>query len=182
MNSAAGLPPGARDKKECELRLRALMATDEAVLAVGTAEELRELTADLGSGGGWTFVVVTDRRILFGRWGSPHENHDEIELDAITGWADGSQYNAYALVLMHPPKTRGEHVPEHRFLWFRWGNASAPVTRSRTIFRFSRNDTQVARAIRNSLEQRGLRAEVLQFEEAPREQRVSASEVIHRRR
>jgi hypothetical protein len=48
------MSPGTRLKKECEARLRDLVAEDEPILAVGTAEELRSLGSDIGSGGGWT--------------------------------------------------------------------------------------------------------------------------------
>lgn len=58
-------------KKECEARLRELVPESETIVAVGTAEELRKLGPDIGSGGGWTFVVVTLERVLFADWGHP---------------------------------------------------------------------------------------------------------------
>jgi hypothetical protein len=51
-------------KRACETRLRSLVPREETIVAVGTAEELRELGHDIGSGGGWTFVVVTVERLL----------------------------------------------------------------------------------------------------------------------
>jgi hypothetical protein len=86
-------------KKECELQLRGLVPADETIAAVGTAEELRSLGADIGSGGGWTFIVVTSERLLFSDWGSRQRPHEEIRLDEVTHWASGAQYNGGALVL-----------------------------------------------------------------------------------
>lgn len=177
MPDEQGLSPGVRDKKACEERLRALAGPGEEVVAVGTAEELRELKRDLGSGGGWTFMVLTDRRVLYAQWGSPQSNHDELQLDSITRWAHGTQYNVYAVMLEHPPRTRVERVPAHNLLWFRWGNARRPVTRTQTIFRFSRKDTEVAKALRWSLEHRQLPVTVLEFHEASREERTLGTQV-----
>ncbi len=81
------MSPGTRMKKECEAWLRGLVPADETVVAVGTAEELRSLGADIGSGGGWTFIVVTSQRLLFARWGSTQRRHEEIRFDEVTHWA-----------------------------------------------------------------------------------------------
>ena len=179
MVDRAGSTPGTRMRKECEERLRRLVPTGEAVAAAGTAEELRELHGGIGSGSGWTFLVVTSERVLFAKWGeSPKEPHQEIRLDEVTNWADGTQYNAYAAVLTHPPMTRRERVPAHKILWFKWGNARAGVTRTQTIFRFSRADTKAAKAIRAALEKRRVPHEVLHFEERSREERIRGSHVL----
>jgi hypothetical protein len=77
-------------KKECEVRLRGLVPEDETIAAVGTAEELRSLGANIGSGGGWTFIVVTSERLLFADWGSRQSPHEEIRLDEVTHWASGT--------------------------------------------------------------------------------------------
>ena len=98
-------------KKECEARLRGLVPPDEPIAAVGTAEELRSLGPDIGSGGGWTFIVVPSERLLFAPLGSPQKPHEEIPLDDVMRWASGTQYNCEALVLTHPPMTRRERVP-----------------------------------------------------------------------
>ena len=154
MSARDGVSPGTRMKKDCEARLRDLVAADETIVAVGTAEELRRLGPEIGSGAGWTFVVVTLDRVLFARWGSPQKSHEEIRLDEVTRWAHGSQYNCHAVVLKHPPMTRRERVPAHRILWVRWGEAESEVTRTQTIFRFSRPETEVAKALRAALEER----------------------------
>jgi hypothetical protein len=162
-------------KKECEARLRALVPADETVVAVGTAEELRRLGPDIGSGGGWTFVVVTLDRVLFADWGSPLKSHEEIRLDEVTSWAHGRQYNCYALALTHPSMTRRERVPAHRILWVSWGASDADVTRTQTMFRFSRPETEVAQALRIALEERELPDQLLRFKERSREERTRGS-------
>ena len=177
-----GLSPGPRKKKACEARLRALVPAGETIVAVGTAEELRRTGPDIGSGGGWTFVVVTHTRMLFADWGSPHQPHEEILLDEVTHWEDGKQYNCYALVLGHPDLIRRERVPAHGILWVKWGSVDADIARTQTIFRFSRPETAVAKALRAALEERNLRHVRLRFFEKPREERVSRSVLRARRR
>lgn len=169
---------GTLMKKECEERLRGLVPTDEPIVAVGTAEELRSLGRDIGSGGGWTFIVLTSERLLFAPWGLPHRPHEEIRLNEVTRWASGTQYNCEALVLTHPPMTRRQRMPGHKILWFEWGNAEADVTRTETIFRFSRPDTQVAKALHSELAARGVAHEALHFEERSREERTRGSHVV----
>ena len=176
-----GLSPGARMKKDCEARLRRL-ADGETILALGTAEELQEIGAELGSGGGWTFVVLTSRRLLFANWARPDQPHREIALDEVSAWADGTQYHSYALVLTHPPKVRRQHAPAHRFLWFAWGNAQVDRGHTTTIFRFSRRDTEAATALRSVLEHRRLGHEVLHFKEVSRAERTRGSVDLYRRK
>lgn len=172
------MSPGTPMKKECEAWLRGLVPPDETVVAVGTAEELRSLGPDIGSGGGWTFIVATFERLLFARWGSRQKPHEEIRFDEITRWASGTQYNCEALVLTHPPMTRRQRVPAHRILGFEWGNAEADVTRTQTIFRFSRPDTQVAKGLHAALSARKIAHKPLQFEERSREERTRGSHAL----
>jgi hypothetical protein len=162
-------------KKDCEARLRALVASDETIAAVGTAQELRTLGVDIGSGAGWTFLVITPSRVLFAPWASPQQPHEQIRFDEVTSWADGMQYNAYAVALTHPPMTRIEQVPAHKVLWVEWGNAEADVTRTQTIFRFSRPTTEVATVMKSLLEERGVHHDLLSFEERSREERTRGS-------
>lgn len=167
-------------KKQCEARLRALLAPDEPVAAVGTAEELPSLGPDIGSGGGRTFILVTSQRLLFARWDSPERPHEEIRLEEVTAWASGTQYNCEALVMSHPPMTRRRRVPAHKILWLEWGEVEIDVTRNETIFRFSRPDTEVAKALHSALAARSIDHESLQFEEKPREERTRGSHVMLR--
>jgi hypothetical protein len=167
-------------KKDCEARLRGLVPTDEHIAAVGTAEELQSLGPDIGSGSGWTFVVVTTERVLFARWDSPQEPHEEIELNEVKRWASGTQYNREALVLTHLPMTRRERAPARKILWFEWPAAQAEITRTETIFRFSRPDTEVAKALHSALSLRGIAHTQLHFEEKPRRERIRGSHAVLR--
>lgn len=112
--------------------------------------------------------------------GDPDSRHHEIALEEVSRWADGTQYNCYAVVLSHPPMARREHQPAHRFLWFKWGNASAERQRTTTIFRFSRRDTKAAQALRTALEQRNIPHQALQLDEVSREQRTRGSRAVVR--
>lgn len=169
-------------RRDCETRLRDLVPQDEAIIAVGTAEELRKLGSYIGSGGGWTFLVVTTDRVLFALWGSPDRPHECIRLGEVASWAHGRQYNCYVLALTHPPIARRQRVAPHRFLWFTWGDDEAEVTRTQTIFRFSRPETKAAKAIRAWLEERSLPHELLRFMERSREERMRGNRVLATRR
>jgi hypothetical protein len=162
-------------KKDCEARLRALVPAGEAIAAAGTAAELRTLGRDIGSSSGVTFLVVTPRRVLFAPWVPSNQPHEEIPFDEVTRWADGVQYNSYVLALTHPPMTRREQVAAHNVLWFHWGNAEADVTRTQTIFRFSRSTTAAAAALRAALEQLGVHHDLLSFKERSRDERTRGS-------
>src|SRR5437588_7072656 len=78
-------------------------------------------------------AVVTDQRILFAwrlNW-PPHQDewtHDAIAFGEITQWSEGRRHDERPLLrLEHPAHRRLEWVPAHRFLWFRWGNATGEV-------------------------------------------------------
>lgn len=169
--------PGTRMRKECEQQLRGLVTENETILAVGTAEELSSLGSEIGSGGGFTFIVVTSERVLFAYWGASSNLHEEIRLDQVTHWASGTQYNACALVMSHPGKARQHRVPAHKFLWFEWGNKEVEISQTDTIFRFSRPETQVANALRSELAARGVPHEDLRFDERTREERTRGNQV-----
>jgi len=165
-------------KKDCAAHLRGLVARDETIVAVGTAQELRTLDPDIGSGGGSTFIVVTEERALFAKWGSPQKPHEEIRINEVTHWGRGSQYNCHVVILTHPRMTRREPSPARRFLWLTWGRAEAERSRTQTIFRFSRPDTEVAKAIRAALEKRQVPHQLLRFEERSREDRTRGSHAV----
>jgi hypothetical protein len=170
------LEPFQRRKKDCELLLRGQLSPDESVIAVSTAEELPALGRELGSGSpGSTLLVVTHRRVLFACWNLPRRRYEEIGLGEITRWTDGTQYSRYALALSHPPMKRTERVVAHNFLWFHWGDAEAEVIRTTTVFRFSRKDAKVAKALRSLLLERNVPHESVVFHEEPREERTRAS-------
>jgi 4-amino-4-deoxy-L-arabinose transferase-like glycosyltransferase len=161
----------SRGKDDCERRLTALVGEVGQIEAVGTAQQLAALGPEIGSGSGSTFLVVTPERLYFAQWNRPEWPHREIHFDEISSWADGVQYGRYALVLNHPPKDGLEEVIAHHFLWFHWGNVEREVTRTQTIFRFSRKDTKVATAIRKALALHNVRHETVLFPERSRHER-----------
>lgn len=164
-------------RKECETRLRRLVPADEQVIAVGTADEFLEPTGDLGVQGQWRFLLVTSERLLLADWSKPDRPHEDIAFDEVVRWADELQYHRYAMTLSHPPLIRHELVPAHRFLWFAWGNASEPWTRTTTTLRFSHRETATARALRAALEDRHVLHEALLLNEVSREERTRGSHV-----
>ena len=178
MTPGSGESPGIRLKKECEARLRRLVTPEEALMALGTAEELKELGPNVGSGTGWTFVVLTDRRILFAGWGLRDAGHHEIDLSDISAWADGTQYNSYVIALTHSGMQRLERGVAHRFLWFKWGTSRVSVVRTQTIFRFSRRSTKLAAALGRELEDQKLPHQRLRFPEQSREERTGYSHAV----
>ena len=126
---------------------------------------------------------MTLDRVLFANWDAPQKSHEEIRLDEVTHWAHGSQYNCHALVLTHPPMTRRERVAAHRVLGIRWGDTEADVTRTQTIFRFSRTNTEVASALRAALEERKVPDRLLRFKERSRAERTRGSRTaLHAKR
>jgi hypothetical protein len=89
-------------------------------------------------------VLITERRVVFAGTVEPdgsvrHETPDALVFDEIEGWARGERHDRRPLLrLDHVPHERIQHVPAHRFLRFRWGNAWAPVTRRTTVLPFNR--------------------------------------------
>lgn len=168
---------GQRMRRECEARLRALAGEGEEVVAVGTADEFAEPSGDLGVQGHWRFLVVTNRRLLFADWSTSDAPHEEIAFGEVPWWADGTQYHRYVVTLAHPPLSRNEWAPAHRFLGMEWGNAYKPRRRTQTALRFSHRDTAAAKALRHALHERGVPHEALTLTEIPREERIRGSRV-----
>jgi hypothetical protein len=104
----------------------------------------------------------------------------ELEFDAVTSWAEGTQSHYYCLVLRHEPIERIACAPEHRVLWFEWGDTEESRRQTQTILSFSRRDTEVATAIREQLEDRDVVAEEpLEFDERRgKEARVLSSGLV----
>ena len=135
------MPPlmGSRDEQR-DAYLRAQIYPEETIQAVGRQ------------------ALVTDRRILFGwqlHW-PPHIGewtHDGLAFEEITRWSEGRRHDERPLLrLQHPAHRRLEWVPAHRFLWFRWGNATAEISHEETTFSFASHRDPVFLAMRGRLE------------------------------
>lgn len=92
----------------------------ELVLASGTGGECRHPPSTLGSP--WNdYFFVTPRRLLWMPLTKVH-HRGALDFDAVMRWAEGTQYHYYCLVLTHEPIERMAWAPEHRVLWFEWGD------------------------------------------------------------
>jgi hypothetical protein len=158
------LSPRSTYTEKSDILLRAALDADEEVVARGLASEYRS--------GGNEYLLVTARRLLWvpvglPRWGA------ELDLDDVAAWAEGTQYHRWGLLLKHRPIERLAHAPEHRVLWWAWGDTEELRRQEETRFMFSRRDTDAAVAIRDQLERRDVKIlEPLNFEELPREERA----------
>jgi hypothetical protein len=171
--------PGTNLRKVCEKRLRALLPEDEPVIAVGTAETRRDLEGDIAEAGRWTFLVVTEHRVVHADWGRHSAPHEEIVFDDVATWADGHQYHRYAMTIEHPPLPRLERGPAHQFLWFRWGRKLVEHNRGETNLVFSHSDTAAAKALRNALLSLERPHGSLELEERTRAERTAGSHIAH---
>jgi len=152
---------GLKERLEsCEADLRAHLEPDEQVVAVGRCEDITVRGGIDQGGAGWTFVMVTDRHL---RWvpGVDLRFETAVDLDDVTAALETTSAHRYAVTLHHAAVRALRRVPAHRFMTFRWGNATAVRTLKRTKLAFSRRDTDAARALRDQLSRRGVVAKVV---------------------
>jgi hypothetical protein len=121
--------------------LTALLGPDEHEVAFGRVEA-REMTASFG--------LLTDRRILWGHVALP-EHVGIVVLETITSFLELEQAHRWGVRLEHGEMTQRVHVPEHRVLWWAWGNDDAERTFTESALWFSRRDTALARALHEAL-------------------------------
>jgi hypothetical protein len=149
--------PYLRERLEsCEADLRAHLDPDERVIAIGRCGDISDRGGlDQGGAAGWTFVMVTDSRL---RWvpGVSLPFETAVQLDNVTDAFEQTSAHRYAMTLHHAPVRALRVVPAHRFLAFRWGDATAVRTLRTTRLAFSRRDTDAARALREQLALRGM--------------------------
>jgi hypothetical protein len=139
----------------CDAAIRERLDADETVIATGRCEDITECGSIDSGGAGWTYMMVTDRRL---HW-VPYVNlayAATLDLDAIIRVGEASRAHRYAVTLDHAPFARLRHVPAHRVLIWEWGNAERRDLFDRTRLAFSRKDTQAALALRDQLTRRGL--------------------------
>jgi hypothetical protein len=172
--------PYLRERLEsCEADLRAHLDPDEHLVAVGRCEDVTDRGGVDQGGAGWTFVMVTDRHL---RWvpGVSLRFETAVDLDDVTDASEQISAHRYAMTMHHAPVRALRQVPAHRFMTFRWGNAIALLTLSRTRLAFSRRDTEAARALREQLARRGIVAKVVPG--PPRHPRPGPNYYVLRRR
>ncbi|MDP9340840.1 MAG: hypothetical protein M3Q23_01780 [Actinomycetota bacterium] len=137
--------------------VRAQIEPGETILSAGSVGLVRDRPADrvavrrVGA-------LVTDRRILFAwRLSSPPHagewTHEALAFAEIARWSQGRRHDERPMLrLEHRAHRRLEWVPAHRFLWFRWGNVMAEVSRAETTFSFASRRDPVFQAMRARLE------------------------------
>jgi len=170
---------GLKERLEsCEADLRARLEPDERVVAVGRCEDVTD-RGSVEGGAGWTFVMVTDRHL---RWvpGVSLRFETAVALDDVTHAFEQISAHRYAMTLHHALVRALRRVPAHRFMTFRWGNATALRTLKRTMLAFSRLNTDAARALREQLARRGVVAKVVPG--PPRRPRPDPKPYVLRRR
>jgi len=141
---------GSRNEQR-DAYLRGQIEPGETILAVGPIRPVSDHPDA-------TQALITDRRILFGwrlHW-PPHAGewtHDALAFEEITRWSKGRRHDHRPMLRVeHPTHRRLEWAPAHRFLWFRWGNATAEISHQETTFSFASRRDPVFRATSERLE------------------------------
>ncbi|MEX2421139.1 MAG: hypothetical protein WD670_04905, partial [Actinomycetota bacterium] len=94
----------------CDSDLRTRLDPDELVVAIGRCEDITERGGPERGGAGWTFVVITDRRL---RW-VPHVNlrfEASLDLDTVTTVTERLVGHRYVVTLEHLPIARPVTYP-----------------------------------------------------------------------
>jgi hypothetical protein len=128
--------------------------------------------------------MVTDRRFAVAPPGRREPPSIESYLfDQIDAWHLGWMHDERPfVVLRHPPRIRVEWGPAHRFLWFTWGNATAPIPRVETRVPFPRKRDPVFLALVDELRGHGIAEEPTRIERpaGTRAERVGGSVNMYR--
>ena len=134
--------------------VRRHLDADEQVMAIGRCDEVTGRGDPDPYAGGWTFIMVTTRKL---RW-VPRANprfEASLDFDDVMAISESLHGHRYRIGLRHVPIPRLRHVPAHRFATFAWGNRTEVREVTRTDLVFSRRDTEAASALRRQLSLRG---------------------------
>jgi hypothetical protein len=127
--------------------LRRQMEQNESERAVGRCDYHATLST-VPKGSGYTFVLVTDLRILWTRYLGPERVYAE-RFSAIRSFSQGLYRHRWILLLRHGPSVRIESVSPK---WYRPSSWHAPPTeapahRTETILELSRRQSVAANTI-----------------------------------
>jgi hypothetical protein len=143
------------DDSQASVRMR--LFDDEDVLAIGRCADITT-TGDLDSAGaGWSFVMVTERRVHWVPSIRSSIQPCSLDLDRVRRCAEIHWRHRSAIAMDHDPLVRPHFAPNGRKR--NWDYASVDVVMgplSRTILGFSRSTTNAARALKEQLAVRGI--------------------------
>ena len=134
----------------CASDLRASLERDERMIAVGRCEDVTETGSIDAGGAGWTFVMVTDRRLRWVPRSLPRVEAN-VDLDGVTSALDMTSAHRYSITLRHAKVRALRIVRAAPLLRLSRGDTETVRESETTTLAFSRRDTKAARALREQL-------------------------------
>jgi len=143
--------------KDSEAAVLSHLSVGEEILATGRCADITT-TGDLDSAGAaWTYVMVTDRRLLWVPSIRTFVGTCELDLDAISRCNEIRWRHRSAMAMHHDPLVREYFAPNGRQK--NWEYTSMSVARgplSKTILGFSRPTTAASEKLKKQLADRGV--------------------------
>src|SRR3954451_7126951 len=142
--------------RQSEVAVRAELGEGEQKLASGRCADI-STTGDLDSAGaGWTYVMVTNRHVL---WVPDIERLGlicSLDLDQVRSCTEVHWRHRSALVMDHDPLTRLHFVPNGRPLNWMYTRDLVVGSLSTTILGFSRPTAKAAQQVKEQVALRGI--------------------------
>ncbi len=137
----------------CDFFVRKRLDADEEVLATGRCEDITTTANIASAGAGWTYVMVTTKRVRWIPGASNLRMEAQLDLDAISAVSEEFDRHRYAISFEHPQIERLHWTPRKDVP----GAVSEPdwMVFTRTRFAFSHPDTRAAVTLRQELLRRG---------------------------
>jgi hypothetical protein len=143
--------------RDSEAAVLGRLFVGEEVLATGRCADITT-TGDLDSAGaGWTYVMITDRRVLWVPSIRKSVGTCALDLDAIRWCNEVHWRHRCAIAMHHDPLVREYFAPNGRQQ--NWEYASMGMVRgplSKTILGFSRSTTAATEEMKEQLAARGV--------------------------
>jgi hypothetical protein len=146
-----------------EAGVRDLLADEEQVLGTGRCADITT-TGDLDSAGaGWTYVMVTNRRVHWVPSIVRLRTVCSLDLDQVQTCIEVHWRHRSAMIMDHDALIRAHFVPNGRLRHWEY-TAMDPVVGpvSRTILAFSRPTTTATVKLKEQLSRRGLEVRQVQ--------------------
>jgi hypothetical protein len=151
--------------EKCLRVLRPNLELGEVEIARGRCDYFPFL-AGVPNGSAYTFLVVTNDRIMWTDFLGPERVYD-VRFSDLRSFSEGSYKHRWVVLLHHGPAVRMESISPK---WYRptsWHMppTEGPVDRAETVLEFSRRETAAAQALILKLEEfRIPRGEPLRFQ------------------